>query len=310
MRRPTIVDLMLLVTVLLWAFNFTVTKYVLTHGWKPLAYSSIRYSAGALLFSAFTYKLERSFRIGRRRDLLLLVIAAGAGIWLNQLSYVYAIKFTTATTVALVLGITPIFAALGAFAAGVERLSFRFWIAAVVSFGGVALIAAGSAGGRLSADVKGVALSVATAATWAAYSVVIAPLMRRYSPYRISAIVLVAGVVPLLATAAGQLREQSFSLGFLAWAGLVYGLIGPLFLTNILWFRAVDRVGPSRATLFANIQPFFAAIFALLILSERLTVLQVAGGFAIAAGILLGRAPGAEPERGGGERAAAPAPAE
>jgi drug/metabolite transporter (DMT)-like permease len=306
MRRPTIVDLMLLVTVLLWAFNFTVTKYVLTHGWKPLAYSSIRYSAGALLFSAFTYKLERSFRIGRRRDLVLLVIAAGAGIWLNQLSYVYAIKFTTATTVALVLGVTPIFAALGAFAAGVERLSFRFWIAAIVSFGGVALIAAGSAGGRLSADLKGVALSVATAATWAAYSVVIAPLMRRYSPYRISAIVLVAGVVPLLVSAAGQLREQSFSLGFLAWAGLVYGVIGPLFLTNILWFRAVDRVGPSRATLFANIQPFFAAIFALLILSERLTALQVAGGFAIAAGILLGRTPGAEPKpaRRGGAAAA------
>ena len=42
---------MLLVTVCIWAFNFTVTKYVLTHGFAPLAYSSVRYGAAAALFA-------------------------------------------------------------------------------------------------------------------------------------------------------------------------------------------------------------------------------------------------------------------
>ncbi len=288
MRRLTTVDLLLLATVLIWALNFTVTKYVLTHGFKPLAYSSIRYGAGALLFSAFTVQRERTFRVGRRRDLVLVLIAAGVGIYLNQLTYVYSIKLTTATTVALILGITPIFAALGAFFAGLERLPALFWIAALVSFGGVALVAVGS-GGQITGDVKGDVLAVATAATWAAYSVVISPLMRRYSPFRISALVLVIGIVPLFATAAPQLAAQSFSLNALVWLGLVYGIFGPLFLTNIMWYTAVGRVGPSRATLFANLQPFVAAIFALLILSEKLTSLQVAGGLAIAVGILLGR---------------------
>ena len=46
----------------------------------------------------------------RRRDLGIAAAAATVGIWLNQVSYVYAIKFTTATTVALILGTTPIFA--------------------------------------------------------------------------------------------------------------------------------------------------------------------------------------------------------
>ena len=60
-------------------------------------------------------------------------------------------------------------------------------------------------------------------------------------------------------------------------------------LTNILWFTAVHRVGPSRATLFANLQPFFAALFALLILDEQITRLQIVGGFAVLAGIALAR---------------------
>jgi drug/metabolite transporter (DMT)-like permease len=234
---------MLLATVLIWAFNITVTRYVLTHGWEPLAYSAIRYSVAAVLFSGFVLQREGSFRVGGRRDLFLLAAAAAIGVWLNQISFVYAVKLTTATTVALVLGTIPIFTALVAYVLGVERLPPRFWAAAAISFVGVALVAFGT-GGAVEADLLGDALAVATAATWAVYSVLIAPLMRRYSPFRISAIVLLAGLVPLTASAVGQLSRQDFSLGWLPWVALAFAILGPLFLTNILWFTAIDRVGP------------------------------------------------------------------
>ena len=277
---------MLVATILIWALNFTVTRYVLEHGFHPIAYSTVRYGIAATLFAGFTYAYEGSFRV-RRRDIVLLVVAAGVGIWLNQLSYVYAITYTNASTTALILGSTPIFAALIAFAIGLERVSSRFWLATLVSFGGVALVAIGS--GEVRGDVKGDLLGVATAATWAAYSVAIAPLMRRYSPYRISAIVLVIGWIAVAATGSHQLASQSFDFGWEIWALLAFAVLGPLVLTNILWFKAVARVGPSHATLFANAQPFVAVLFAVLLLSEHLTWLQVAGGVAIGVGIWLAR---------------------
>src|SRR5213079_602840 len=87
-----------------------------------------------------------------------------------------------------------------------------------------------------------------------------------------------------------QLAEQDYaSLGWLVWVGLAFAIVGPLFLTNLLWFTAIHRVGPSRATLFANVQPFVAAVFAALILSERLHWLQIVGGATILAGIILER---------------------
>ena len=73
------------------------------------------------------------------------------------------------------------------------------------------------------------------------------------------------------------------------WAGLAFAIVGPLFLTNILWFKSIGIVGPSRATLFANAQPFVAAIFAALILSEHLHWLQIVGGVTILLGIVLER---------------------
>ena len=73
------------------------------------------------------------------------------------------------------------------------------------------------------------------------------------------------------------------------WVLLVFAMLGPLVLTNVLWFRSLDRVGPSRATLVANLQPFVAAVFALVLLSESMSVIQVAGGVLIGGGILLAR---------------------
>ena len=51
-RHRVPADVLLLVTVLFWSFNFTAAKYALTHGFQPLAYSSFRFGVGALLFSA------------------------------------------------------------------------------------------------------------------------------------------------------------------------------------------------------------------------------------------------------------------
>jgi drug/metabolite transporter (DMT)-like permease len=279
---------MLLVTVMIWSLNFTVTKYVLNHGFKPLAYGALRFSAAALLFIGITWVRERSFRL-RRRDILFVLGAAVVGIFLNQVGFVYGTKLTTATTVALIFGTLPILTALFAAAAGIERLHSRFWVAAAVSFAGVCLVAAGAKGG-IGGDLWGYALVVLGVATWSAYSVAIAPLMTRYTASRISAYTLATGAVLLLIAGAPQLASQDFaSLPSLVWVAYVFAVLGPLSLTNLLWFNSIEQVGPSRASLYANLQPFLGAIFALLILSESITALQVGGGLLIAAGIVLSR---------------------
>src|SRR2546421_2087267 len=92
-RRPELADLMLLATVTLWGLNFTVTKYVLSHGFQPLAYASLRFGMAASVLAGLAYAREGSFSM-RRRDLVLLSGAALIGICLNQLTFVYAIKLT------------------------------------------------------------------------------------------------------------------------------------------------------------------------------------------------------------------------
>jgi drug/metabolite transporter (DMT)-like permease len=273
---------MLLGTVLLWALNITVTRYMFLHGWSPLAYGTIRYFAAISLFWIFTFRRERTLRIARR-DAPLVLLAA-LMIFANQVCFVYSVKLASASTVALLLGTTPVFIGLITIALRLETLPGSFWIGATITFAGVALVAAGSGHG-LGSSLAGDLIAICVALTWGAYTVTIAPLMRRYSPFRISALVLAVGWVPLALLSIGQLQTQQFAFGWKVWLGFGYAVVGPLFLTNILWFTAIDRVGPSRASLFANLQPFFAVFFALILLSETLHSLELAGGVLIFAGI-------------------------
>lgn len=290
--RVRAVDLMLFGTVLLWALNSTVTRYVLTHGWHPLAYATIRYFVATALFWSFTYARERSFRIALR-DVRLVLLAA-LFIFVNQLCFIYGIDKTSAATVTLFLGTTPIFIGVLASIVGLEWLGRSFWAAALVSLVGVGFVASGSGG--FSGHLTGDALAILTAATWAAYSVLITPLMRRYSPFRISSLVLLVGWLPLAAAGFHQTASQSFHFSTLVWISFGYAVIGPLFLTNILWFTAISRVGPSRASLFSNVQPVFGVLFALLLLGEHLTRWEIVGGVAIIAAVLAERSRRTAPE--------------
>jgi drug/metabolite transporter (DMT)-like permease len=285
-RRLSTVELMLLTTIGLWSLNLTVSRYILTHGFQPLAYATVRYGLAVVVFIAITYLVERSLRV-ERRD-MALIAGAAAFVYVNQIGFVYALDKASASVLGLILGATPIFAALAGLAFRTETLPPRFWAGALLSFGGVGLVALG-AGGKISGDLGGVLLGVITAATWAGYSILVAQLMRRYSATRISAVVLGSAWVLIALTAAPQMSSQDWHLGWEIWALLLFATAGPLVLTNELWFRSLDRIGPARATLAANLQPFLAAAIAVVLLSETLDPVELAGGALIAAGILVAR---------------------
>jgi drug/metabolite transporter (DMT)-like permease len=277
---------MLLTTVLLWALNLSVTKYILTHGFAPLPYATVRYGLAAAIFVALTLFAERTLRIERRH--IAVVLLAAVALWLNQLSFVFALDLATASTIGLLLGAIPIFTALLGLLLGTERPSRRFWIAAGISAFGVGLVALG-AGGEVSASHAGILLGLTTGATWAVYSVTVAPLMSTYSPSRVSAIVIPLTWALLALSGVQQTADQDWSVGWQVWTLLLFATIGPLVLTNVLWFRSIHRIGPAKATLAANLQPFVAAVLAVILLSEPLSWLQIVGGLLIGIGILFVR---------------------
>jgi drug/metabolite transporter (DMT)-like permease len=277
-----------------WALNVTIVKWALGQ-WLPLAYSFDRFVVGTILFAGWVLLREGSLRV-QRADLPMLACAGAVGIFGNQIAFMYATTYTSATTVSLLMATAPGFAALAAWVLGHERVTRRHWIGLGVAAAGTVLVLRGS-GARLDlTSLRGDLCALAMGASWALYSVLIRPLMGRYSASRISAIVLVVGTPMILPFAWSQVARQDYgSLTTGAWAAVVYSLFFSLLFTNILWFGAVHRGGAARATAVLPLQPFLGALFALLFLGERVTPLEWIGGLVIVAGIGFTRLRGSRP---------------
>jgi EamA-like transporter family protein len=93
----------------------------------------------------------------------------------------------------------------------------------------------------------------------------------------------------LLAASAPELAQTNWgAVSGLAWLCLAFTALS-FAPANMLWFAGVARVGTARASVYLNLQPFFGAVSALLLLSEQILTLQCAGGIVIVAGIALSR---------------------
>jgi drug/metabolite transporter (DMT)-like permease len=278
---------MLVLANVLWSLNYATTKYAFER-WNPLAFSGLRFTAAGLAMAAIVLKLEGSLRIARK-DVPRVVLAGATGIFLNQLTFNYALDYTAAANVALILGAAPAFTAAFAVALGHERVRPVHWLALGVSLFGVALVVQGGSGLE-GFSLGGDLLAICAGLTWAAYSVMLRPLFGNYSAMRLSTVMILVGAVLMAPFAATQLATQDFGdIGALRWGSLVYSAIFPLVVTNVLYFGALRRVGAARATLFMYLQPFLGALFAALLLDEHIGPLQVFGGVFIVGGVALGR---------------------
>jgi drug/metabolite transporter (DMT)-like permease len=284
------VDLWLSGVVVSWALSVVASKEIIDAGWPPLGYAALRFLlAGALLLpvcrsidgerSTVSATLGSIVQTRRTRWLVLVSVTA---LLVNQVGLVYALEAGSASTVALVFGSAPVLVALIAVAAGTERVGSTFALAAASSVAGVAMIALAQGSGE-SGSIASVVLALLMTAGFATNSVVSMPLLRRYSPLTLCAVTFIGCGIVLMALAIPQLLDGGLD-GVGAWAWFAFTVFS-LVISNALFLNAAKEVGPSHAALFSNMQPFVAALFSVVLLSESLTPIELLGGFFVVAGV-------------------------
>jgi drug/metabolite transporter (DMT)-like permease len=276
--RPASADLLLFTAVSLWALNYSIVKFGLSEI-APLAFPIFRFGIGGIVLLVILRLREGSIGV-RREDLPLLTLVGFFGITLSQISFVFALTNTSASDTALLGATGPIVTALLAAAVGLERMGRRHWVAVCIGLVGVVLIVVGGASGaRLGSNLLGDALALGNVIVSSVSVLPIRPLLARYSAHRILTYEMLIGTAILAPLAVPGLLGQDYSAVSLAgWGSLGYAVVFSGILTNLLYFTAVGRVGPSRAAVYGYLQSFLAVLFAVLLLGEHITILQVLGG--------------------------------
>jgi drug/metabolite transporter (DMT)-like permease len=276
-------------SVALWALSYSVVKFGLREI-APLAYPVLRYGVGGLVLLLVLRLREGSVGV-RRADLPLLALVGLLGITLSTSLYVFALTNTSASDTALLGATGPIMTTLLAALVGLERSGRRHWAAACIGLAGVVLIVVGgTSGAQLGANLLGDACALGMVFFSSASALPIRPLLGRYSALRILTYEMLIGTAILLPFAVPGLLAQDYARVTLAgWGSLGYAVLFSGIVANLLYFTAIGRVGPSRAALYQYLQSFLAVLFAVILLGEHISPVQVLGGVVVVGGIVFGR---------------------
>jgi drug/metabolite transporter (DMT)-like permease len=285
---PSLTDLLLLITSILWGVNYSVVKYG-TGVMDPLAYNGARVALAALVFGCIAWR--RPGPRASRRDMWMLLALGVLGNGVYQLLFAVGVAHTRAGSAAIVLASAPVFIALLGRVFGIERVGARGYGGVLLSIVGIALVIMGGAA-RQAGDATwyGNMIVLAGAFCWAVFTVLLEPYTHRVSLVDISALTLVGGAIPLLMVSAPALLATRWSsVRPLTWAAIIYSGIGSLVVAYLFWYRGVRVIGPTRTAIYSNLQPVIALLVSWMLLSEVPTTWQGVGAATIIAGVILTR---------------------
>jgi drug/metabolite transporter (DMT)-like permease len=277
----------MLATVLFWGGNFTAAKLALPFI-PPLAFTAIRFTIGTGLLWLILQRLEPEHALppGMGWSVILLGMV---GNTLYQLCFITGLAATTATNTSLILSAMPTVVTVSAGLLGLERITGRQqWALALATIGVVIVVASrGLQGGH--GDWRGDLLILAAVGCWTGYTLGLRRVAGRVSALGVTAWAMLTGTPGLLLAGLPGLARTSWNLvPAAAWGGLIYSTLLSLVAAYVLWSRAVQRIGASRAALYTCATPLIATGIAAAVLGERPTIWHLVGGALILGGVVLG----------------------
>ncbi len=281
---------MLIAMSVFWGLNFTVVKASLAD-FLPLTFNALRFATSSLFLLSVLWLREGGLGI-KRKDLPRFIMLALIGNTAYQLFFINGIALTTATNSALILATSPIFIIILGAVLDIERITNRIVQGVILSFTGVAMIVLG-AGETLAftnQSLLGDLLIVANPICWSIYTVLSKPMLKDYSPLKLTTVTMSIGAIPLVLVGIPSLTAQNWSaVSSAAWAGLGFSAIFAIGIGYVLWYTGVNRIGSARTAIYDNLVTVFAVASAWILLSETMTVIQIAGAVLVFVSLYLVR---------------------
>jgi drug/metabolite transporter (DMT)-like permease len=287
-RSLGVTDVLLFTMAVIWGINFVVVKYA-TQVFNPVAFTGLRVGTAAL-FLLLVASARGRFALPRR-DVIGLLMVGAIGNGLYQLFFVHGVARTRAGNAALIVAAAPAFIALFARVRGLERVKRLTLFGIALSVLGVGLVIVGSARpSRGEVTLLGSVLVFFGVLCWSVYTIMLQPYTKRIDVFRLSAITMVGGAVPLLIASTPALAATDWSaVGRGGWLALFYSSVISMGVAYFFWYRGLRVLGPTRTAVYANLQPIIALMVAWAALGEIPTLFQGVGAATIVAGVFLTR---------------------
>ncbi len=295
-------DALLVLMVVIWGANYSVIKRCFDEI-PPIPFNALRMAlASAMFYAAIQLARRRARASGGRLSSIfytpnpLTTADRWRLLWLGfighmgyQLCFVSGVALTTVSNGALIIGTTPVVVATASAALGRERIGRLHWIGAAVSMLGLYFVVGhGAAFG--GASTRGDLLVMLSVCCWSAYTIGATSLIERHSPLYVTGTTMAIGTIPYGIIAIPQFLNLDWQVIHVwVWIALMLSAVLALCLSYLIWYTAVQRIGPARTSVYSNLVPIVAMTFAWMWLGEPIPGRKVGGALAVLAGVFFTR---------------------
>lgn len=292
-KRPFLIyHIAAFIIVAIWGSTFVSTKVLIQEGLSPAHIFSYRFALAYLLMvliAPFWHRSPDSTRVFARSfgdELLMLAIGVTGGS-LYFLAENEALRYSAATNVSLIVCSCPLFTML------LWKIVFKDarlnrWLigGTVCAFIGMTIVVLN---GKFVLHLQpiGDLLALAACVSWAVYSLLLKPLMSRYSSFFLTRKVFFYGFVGMLPYYLFNNSSPNFSLlsHTVVWSNLLFLGIVASMLCFLLWTWVLGGIGVITATNYTYVNPVTTIIFAAIVLHEPITPFFICGTFLILMGL-------------------------
>ena len=274
-----------ILTAIVWGTSFISTKQLLT-GFTPFEILFLRFTIGYVaLWVIYPHRLKL---IDFKTEFLIF-LAGFSGVTIYFLAENYALTYTYASNVSLLVSVAPLLTGLLAHFILKDRLKKNFIVGFFVAIIGIALISFSGAT-VLKLNPKGDLLAIGAALLWAIYSIAIhkvggkkintLALTRRIFFYGLVTMIPCAFFLNFSVDKATVLIPSNlFNLLYL---GVISSAI-----CYITWNKAMEILGAVVASTYIYVIPVVTVIFSFFILKEQITIYMILGIILILGGLYL-----------------------
>lgn len=275
-----------ILSMIMWSFSFIWFKEA-NEAYNPITIVFIRLLLAIIILSSFLF-LTKNFVKIQKKDRKLFLMLAVFEPFFYFLGESFGLTYVSATAGSVLISTIPVFATLGAWIIFRERLRFINYAGIILSFLGV-LVFIINKDGSFSYNIKGLVLMTLAVFSATGYNLTLSRLVGSYSPVYIVNVQNVIGAVLFLPIFFISDFRHFIHIPFSA-GNFVPIIELALFASCgafILFAWSVKNMGITRANVFSNCIPVFTAVFAFIILGDKLTFQNMAGMLIVIAGLFM-----------------------
>jgi drug/metabolite transporter (DMT)-like permease len=225
----------------------------------------------------------------QRKHIGRFVLCGITGVAINQTFFIKGLTLTSTIHASLLIMATPLIITLFAVWILKEKLTRQKSLGLLLGVGGATLLVASKEpGGSGSNPLLGDTLILINAISYAAYFILVKPLMQAYSTLHVVRWVFTFGLLFILPvgwtdTAAISWTELTTS----DWGALLFVVFAATFLAYVFTAYGISKLGASVTGSYIYTQPVFAVLIATFLLNESLSAGKLLAAALIFSGVYL-----------------------